>query len=256
MIYIKTPQEIAIMREGGKILAKILDELSRVVAPGVKTIEIDKLAEGLVLKYGAIASFKGYKPKFYDGEKGYPASVCVSVNEEVVHGIPGERVLKEGDIASLDMGILYHGFYTDAAITVGVGKISPVAQKLIDATKKSLEIGIKEIGPGKHLGDIGFAFQSYVEQNGFSVVRDLVGHGVGKYIHEDPEIPNYGFRGQGLELKKGMTLALEPMVNVGAPDVKIMPDGWTFVSSDKSLVAHFEHTVAVTENGVEILTKL
>ncbi|MBU3964939.1 type I methionyl aminopeptidase [Patescibacteria group bacterium] len=256
MIYIKTAEEIALMREGGKILAKTLDELSRAVAPGIKTIEIDKLAEGLVLKYGAKSSFKGYKPKFYEGEKGYPASVCVSINEEVVHGIPGERVLKEGDIVSMDMGILYKGFFTDAAITAGAGKISSQARKLIDVTKKSLEIGIKEIGQGKHLGDIGFAIQSYAEQNGFSVVRDLVGHGVGKYIHEDPEIPNYGFRGQGLEFKKGMTLALEPMVNIGAPDVKILPDGWTFVSSDKSLVAHFEHTVAVTENGAEILTKL
>lgn len=256
MIIIKTPGEIALMREGGKILAQILEELGKAVKPGIKTIEIDKLAEGLVLKYGAIASFKGFKPKFYDGEKGYPASVCVSINEEVVHGIPGERVLKEGDVVSLDMGILYKGLYTDAAITVGVGKISPVAQKLIDVTKKSLELGIGEIKAGNHLGDIGFAVQSYAEQNRFQVVRDLVGHGVGKYIHEDPEIPNYGFRGQGLELKEGMTLALEPMANIGDWRVKVMPDGWTFVAADKSLSAHFEHTVVVTKNGAEVLTKM
>ncbi len=257
MIIIKSPEEIALMREGGKILTQILEELGKTVKPGIKTIELDKLAEQLVFKYGAVASFKNYKPSFnYDDQDGYPANVCVSVNEEVVHGIPGKRVLKQGDIVSLDMGILYKGYYTDAAITVAVGKISPLAQKLIDVTKNSLEIGIREIKAGNHLGDIGFAIQGYVGKNGFSVVRDLVGHGVGKYIHEEPEIPNYGKAGQGLELKEGMTLALEPMVVAGDWRVKIMPDKWTFATSDKSLSAHFEHTVAVTRNGAKVLTRL
>lgn len=256
MIIIKTPQEIALMREGGKILALILEELGQAVKPGIKTIDLDKLAESRVFKYGVKASFKGYKPSFNSENGGYPANVCVSVNEEVVHGIPGERVLREGDIVSLDMGVLHKGYYTDAAITVGAGKISPMAQKLIDVTKKSLELGIAEVKAGNHLGDIGFAIQSYAEKNGFSVVRDLVGHGVGKLIHEEPEIPNYGKRGKGLELKEGMTLALEPMINIGDWRVKVMPDTWTFVTQDKSLSAHFEHTVAITENGAEVLTKL
>lgn len=256
MIIIKSPQEIALMREGGKILAKILDELGQAVKPGIKTIKLDRLAESLVFKYGAKASFKGYKPSFNSDNGGYPASVCVSVNEEVVHGIPSERILKEGDIASLDMGVLFKGYYTDAAITVGVGNISPIAQKLIDITKRSLELGIAEVKAGNHLGDIGFTIQSYAEKNGFSVVRDLVGHGVGKYIHEEPEIPNYGKRGKGLKLEEGMTLALEPMVNVGRPEVKVLSDSWTFVASDRSLSAHFEYTVAVTKNGAEVLTRL
>lgn len=256
MIYIKTPKEISLMREGGKILGQILEELGQAVKPGIKTIELDMLAEELVFKYGAKASFKGYKPSFNSENGGYPASVCVSVNEEVVHGIPGNRVLREGDIVSLDMGVLYKGYFTDAAITIGAGKISSIAQKLIDVTKKSLELGIAEVKAGNHLGDIGFAVQNYAEQNGFSVVRDLVGHGVGKLIHEEPEIPNYGKRGKGLEMKEGMTLALEPMINIGDWRVKVMPDTWTFVTLDKSLSAHFEDTVAVTKNGAEVLTKL
>lgn len=256
MVYIKTSEEIALMREGGKILAQILIDLGEAVKPGIKTIELDRLAESLVFKYGAEASFKGYEPSFNSDNGGYPASVCVSVNEEVVHGIPGNRILKEGDIVSLDMGVLHKGYYTDAAITVGAGKISLVAQKLIDTTKRSLELGIAEVKAGGHLGDIGFAVQSYAEKNGFSVVRDLVGHGVGKYIHEAPEIPNYGKRGKGLKLEEGMTLALEPMVNIGRPEVRVLSDSWTFVTSDRSLSAHFEHTIAITENGVEVLTKL
>ncbi|MBU3924457.1 type I methionyl aminopeptidase [Patescibacteria group bacterium] len=257
MIYIKTPQEIALIREGGKILARILEELGNAVEPGMKTIELDKLAERLVFKYGAIAAFKNYKPCFnHEGQGGYPASVCVSINEEVVHGIPGNRVLREGDIVSLDMGVLYKGYFTDAAITVGAGKISPIARKLIDVTKKSLELAIGETKIGNHLGDIGWAAQSYAEKNGFSVVRDLVGHGVGKFIHEEPDIPNFGRPGAGLELKEGMVLAFEPMVNAGDYKVKTFADGWTFVTVDKSLSAHFEHTVAVTKNGVEVLTRL
>lgn len=257
MIYIKTPEEIALIREGGKILAQILQELGQAVKPGMKTIELDRLAESLVFKYGAVAAFKNYKPDFnHDGQGGYPASVCVSVNEEVVHGIPGERALQEGDIVSLDMGVLYKGYFTDAAITVGVGKISPMAEKLITVTKKSLELAIRQAKIGNHLGDIGFAMQSYVEKNGFSIVRDLVGHGVGKLIHEEPEIPSFGKPGAGLELAEGMVLAFEPMVNVGSYKVKTLADGWTYATVDKSLSAHFEHTVAITKNGAEVLTKL
>ncbi|MDP3057264.1 MAG: type I methionyl aminopeptidase [bacterium] len=257
MIYIKTPQEIALIREGGKILAQILEDLGQSVKPGMKTIELDRLAESLVFKYGAAAAFKNYKPDFnHDGQGGFPASVCVSVNEEVVHGIPGERVLQEGDIVSLDMGVLYKGYFTDAAITVGVGKISPEAQKLIAVTKRSLELAIEKTKIGNHLGDIGFAVQSYAEKNGFSIVRDLVGHGVGKFIHEEPEIPNFGKPGTGLEIKEGMVLAFEPMVNVGGYKVKTLVDGWTYTTCDKSLSAHFEHTVAVTKNEAEVLTRL
>lgn len=238
-------------------MAEILKELGKAVKPGIKTIELDRLAESLVFKYGAKASFKNYRPSFnHEGQGGYPASVCVSVNEEVVHGIPGDRILKEGDIVSLDMGILYKGYFTDAALTVGVGKISPVAEKLIAVTKKSLNLAIKETKIGNRLGDIGWAVQSYVEKNGFSVVRDLVGHGVGKFIHEDPEIPNYGKKGTGLEIEEGMILAFEPMVNAGGYKVKTLADGWTFATCDKSLSAHFEHTVAVAKNGAEVLTKL
>lgn len=257
MIYLKSPEEIAILREGGKILAQILEDLRKAVKPGIKTIELDRLAESLVFKYGAKASFKNYQPSFnHEGQGGYPASVCVSVNEEVVHGIPGERILKEGDIVSLDMGVLHKRYYTDAALTVGVGKISPKAKKLINVTKKSLELAIGETKIGNRLGDIGWAVQHYVEKNGFSVVRDLVGHGVGKFIHEEPEIPNYGRKGAGLKLKEGMVLAFEPMVNIGKFGVKVLPDGWTFVTIDKSLSAHFEHTVAITKNGPEVLTRI
>lgn len=255
-IYIKTPEEIALIREGGKILAQILEDLSRAVKPGMKTIELDRLAESLVFKYGVVAAFKNYKPSFNSDDGGYPASVCVSVNEEVVHGIPGDRVLYEGDIVSLDMGILFKGYFTDAAVTVGVGKISPTAQRLIDVTKKSLELGIAQAKIGNHLGDVGSAIQKYVEKNGFSIVKDLVGHGVGKFIHEEPEIPNFGKPGTGMELKEGMVLAFEPMVNTGTYKVRTLADGWTFVTQDKKKSAHFEHTVAITKNGPEIMTKL
>lgn len=257
MIIIKTPDEIALIREGGKILAHILEELGQAVKPGMKTIEIDRLAESLVLKYGVVAAFKNYKPSFNSSDQdGYPASVCVSVNDEVVHGIPGERILKEGDIVSLDMGVEHKGYYTDAAITVGVGKILPEAQKLIDVTKKSLELGISKVKAGNHFGDVGAAIQNYVEANGFSVVRDLVGHGVGKFIHEEPDVPNFGKPGAGLEIKEGMVLALEPMINMGTYKVKTLADGWTFATADKKYSAHFEHTVAVTKNGAEVLTRL
>lgn len=245
------------IREGGKILAQILKDLGQAVKPGIKTIELDRLAESLVFKYGVVAAFKNYKPNFNSKDQdGYPASVCVSVNEEVVHGIPDSRVLREGDIVSLDMGVLHKDYFTDAAITVGAGKISPEAQKLIDVTKRSLELAIAETKIGNHLGDIGAAIQKYVEANGFSVVRDLVGHGVGKFIHEEPEIPNFGKKGAGLELQEGMVIAIEPMVSAGTYKVKTLADGWTFATQDKKYSAHFEHTVAIGKNGADVLTKL
>lgn len=257
MIILKTNEEIAIMREGGKILAEILVVLSQNIKPGLRTAQLDNLADELVLKYKAKASFNGYKPSFADEKvknDGFPASVCTSVNNEVVHGIPGDRILKEGDIIGLDMGIEYKGYYTDSAVTVPVGKVSLQTQKLIDVTKKCLEAGISKVKEGVRLGDVGFAVQSLAEESGFSVVRDLVGHGVGKYVHEEPQVPNYGIPGHGLKLKKGMTIAIEPMINMGSFDVKMSPNNWTFVTRDGKYSAHFEHTVAVTMNGCEILT--
>ncbi|MDO8559156.1 MAG: type I methionyl aminopeptidase, partial [bacterium] len=241
MITIKTSEEIKIMAEGGKILARIMKELEGQVRPGITTRELDKAAEGLVLSSGAKCSFKGYH--------GYPACLCTSVNEEVVHAIPSDRVLKEGDIISLDLGVFYNGYHSDMAITVPVGKISPEAQKLIKVTKESLEIGIKEAMVGRTFGDIGSAIQKYVESHGFNVVRDLCGHGIGKDLHEDPEILNYGKPGVGPKIKEGMVFCLEPMVTAGDWRIKKSQDGQGFVTADGSLSAHFEHTIAVTKNG-------
>lgn len=248
MIFIKTKKEIELMRQGGKILAKILNELEKETKPGTNTHDLNELAENLAKKFGAKPSFKGYR--------NYPASLCVSINSEVVHGLPKKRILKEGDIVGLDFGLFYQGYYTDMAKTVPVGKISSLAQKLIFVTKKALDLGIAQVKPGNHIGDISFAIQSYVEANGFSVVRDLVGHGVGKKIHEPPQVPNFGEKGTGVKLEEGMTLAIEPMVNAGSYKVKLLSDGWTFVTCDGSLSCHFEHTVAVTKTGFEILTKI
>lgn len=247
MLFIKTEKEIEWMRQGGKILARILNALEEKTKPGVSTSDLDRFAENLAKKFGAKPSFKGYQ--------NYPASLCVSVNNEVVHGFPRKRVLEEGDIVGLDFGLLYKGYYTDMARTVKVGKISSLARRLISVTKKSLDLGIAQVRPGNRIGDISFAIQNYVESNGFSVVRDLVGHGVGEKVHEPPQVPNFGEKGKGVKLVKGMTLAIEPMVNAGRPEIKLLPDGWTFVTSDGSLSSHFEHTVAVTKNGFEILTK-
>lgn len=248
MVIIKTPQEIAIMREGGKRLAKILQELGFYVKVGMTGRELNKIAEDLAKKCGAKPSFLGYK--------NYPASLCVSANEEVVHCVPSDEKFKEGDIVGLDFGLCYKGLYTDMAVTCPVGKISPEAKKLIAVTKKTLEIGENQAKPGNHIGDIGYVIQSYVESNGFSVVRDLVGHGVGKAVHEDPKVPNYGVRNTGLKLKEGMVIAIEPMVNAGTWKVDLLPDGWTFATHDGRLSAHFEHTVAVMRDGYEVLTRL
>lgn len=247
-IIIKSPGELAIMREAGRIVAVILDVLAREVKPGITTGKLDAVALEWFRKLGAKASFKGYR--------GFPASVCVSVNDEVVHGIPGNRVLNEGDIVAIDVGSIYNGFQGDGAITVGVGRISKEAQALIDATRGALESGIGAARPGAHLGDVSAAIQRYVEERGFSVVREYVGHGIGREMHEPPQIPNYGTPGQGPVLREGMTLALEPMVNQGDWRTKVQPDGWTVVTADGSLSAHFEHTIAITSGEAEVLTRL
>ncbi len=268
MIIIKSKNEIEIMSAGGKILAEILGEVAKAAKPGVSTKELDELAKELIFAYGGSPAFLGYQ--------GFPAALCASVNEVIVHAVPGGDKLKEGDIVGLDLGILYpykdcsgcfmagncppkkniEGLYTDMAITVPVGKISKEAQKLINATKQALEIGLKEVKPGNHIGDIGFAIQQYVEKQGYSVIRNLVGHGVGKKVHEPPIIPNFGKKGEGEKLKQGMTLAIEPMVAMGGYELEKIEDGHGFRTKDKSLAAHFEHTVVVTEKGYEILTKI
>ena len=246
MITIKTPEEIAIMTEGGKILAKIIKELEKKVKPGITTKELDRVAEILVLKYGGKCSFKGYE--------NYPACLCTSVNEEIVHAVPSERKLKEGDILSLDLGILWKGFHTDMAITIPVGKVSPEVLRLIRATKKALKRGIKKVRPGNTFGDIGNTIQRYVESQGFNVVRELCGHGIGKQIHEDPKIPNYGKRRTEPEIKEGMVFCLEPMVTAGDWKLKKTKDGFGYETVDGSLSCHFEHTIAVINSIPEILT--
>ncbi len=248
MTVIKSEEEIKIMRKAGKIVAAVLERLRREIKPGIKTRHLNAVAEGELKKLNAKASFKGYR--------GYPASLCVSINDEIVHGIPGERVLKEGDIVSLDFGAYFDGFHGDAAITVGVGKVSTTAQKLMDVTEKSLAIGIKEAHAGACLGDVSAAIQSYVETNGFSVVREYCGHGIGRDLHEDPQVPNFGTPGQGPILKRGLTLAIEPMVTTGGWRTKVNGDKWTVCTADNSLAAHFEHTIAIGNAEPEILTVL
>jgi methionyl aminopeptidase len=248
MIILKSRPEIEKMRKSNAIVAAILEELSKKIRPGVKTIELDRLSEELALKKGARPAFKGYR--------GYPYSLCTSVNSEVVHGMPSERELKEGDIVSLDFGILNDGYYGDAAVTVPVGEITPGARKLLKITEEALYRGIAEVKAGNRIGDISAAIQGHVEAAGYSVVRDLVGHGIGKSLHEDPQVPNYGSGGRGIELKPGMVFAIEPMVNEGTYRVEILRDGWTVVTADGKLSAHFEHSVAITENGPVILSRI
>lgn len=248
MIILKSPKEIERMRESCLIVAEILELLRDEIKPGVKTINLDQIAERETVKRKARPAFKGYS--------GYPYSLCCSVNEQVVHGMPSSRELLEGDILSIDFGVIYNGFYGDAAITVPVGCIGRTATDLIEVTEQSLSFAIEKACPGNKLSDISFAIQSYVESKGFSVVREFVGHGIGRSLHESPQIPNFGPPGRGVTLKSGMVLAVEPMINEKGPDVKILSDGWTAVTCDKGLSAHFEHTVAITENGPEILTRL
>jgi len=251
VIYIKTKKEIDYIRESCRIVAETLKLVANNVQPGVTTIELDRIAEEYIFSNNAKAAFKGYSQA---GSYDYPASICVSIDDEVVHGIPGERVLKEGEIVSIDVGVLKNGYFGDAALSVAVGKISSDKEKLLEVTEKSLYEGIKEAKVNNRVHDISFAVQNYVEANGFSVVKDLCGHGVGKYLHEEPAVPNYGVRGTGPKLKKGMTIAIEPMVNTGTYKVKTAKDGWTVLTQDGLPSAHFEHTILVSNGSPEILT--
>jgi methionyl aminopeptidase len=248
MVILRRPDEIEKIRASNRIVAEILLDLKRMIKPGVTTIELDRYSEEISVKRGALPAFKGYK--------GYPFSLCVSVNEEVVHGMPSERMLNDGDIVSLDFGVFYHGYCGDAAITVAVGQVSEKVAKLLRVTEEGLYDGIGEARKGNRLGDISAAVQKRVEANGFSVVRDFVGHGIGRNLHEEPQIPNYGVRGRGIELKSGMVLAIEPMVNEGTHRVKVLADGWTVITEDGKLSAHFEHSVVITDNGPDILSVL
>ena len=249
MVSIKSQSEIALMREAGKILAKVHEELKDAIRPGMSTLDIDRLGEKIIRGYGCIPSFLNYN--------GYPASICVSVNDEVVHGIPHkDMILCEGDIVSLDAGVIYKGYHADAARTYGVGKISDEAAKLIEVTQQSFFEGIKMAKDGNHLHDISNAIADYCESFGYGVVRDLVGHGIGKNLHEDPQIPNFRQRRRGIKLQKGMTLAIEPMVNAGTYEVAWLDDDWTVVSEDGSLSAHYENTILITDGEPEILTIL
>jgi methionyl aminopeptidase len=248
MLILKLPEEIERARASNSIVAEVLSKLRDKVKPGVTTKELDKFAEEIAGKRGAKPAFKGYR--------GYPYSLCTSVNEEVVHGMPSERILQEGDIVGLDFGVYYKGFFGDATITLPVGKIALNALKLLEVTEQSLYVGIEQAKEGNRLGDISAAVQLTVEAAGFSVVRDFVGHGIGRNLHEEPQIPNFGKKGRGIELKNGMILAIEPMVNQGDYKVNILQDGWTVVTEDGKLSAHFEHSIAITDNGPDILSKL
>lgn len=255
MIKLKTPKEIEIMKAGGKILASVLNEVIKAAKPGASTEELTNLAEKLIVQAGGRPSFKNYKTAW--AESAYPAALCVSINHEVVHGLPvPDRQLQDGDVVGFDCGLEYQGMYTDMAITVGIGKISPEAKKLIQITKECLDKGIKAIKPGKYISDIAQAVYDHAAAHNLGVVTQLVGHGVGHAAHEEPPVPNYpDNESRKVELKPGMCLALEPMINLGDWPVDTLEDGWTIVTSDKSLSAHFEHTVVVTEAGVEIITK-
>jgi len=245
---LKSPQEIAIMRQAGAITRGALEAAKAAVRPGVTTLAIDRIVEDYIRAAGAVPSFKGFG--------GFPGSACVSVNEQVVHGIPGDRVLKEGDIVSIDVGVIYRGFHGDAARTYPVGRISADAQRLIEVTRQCFFEGIRFAKVGYRLGDLGAAIQSYAESHGFSVVRELIGHGVGRNLHEPPDVPNYGVPGRGLRFQKGMTLAVEPMINAGTHRVKTLEDGWTVVTADGAYSAHYENSIAVTDGEPLILTAM
>jgi methionyl aminopeptidase len=255
MIFLKSRQEIEIMRTANRIVSEILAEIRERVAPGVSTGEIDRIAAELIRKKGARSAFKGYQIR--PGVPPFPATICISLNDEVVHGIPSpQRVIQDGDVVSLDFGVIYKDFYGDAAVTFCMGKADERVQRLIQTTAEALEAGIAQAAVGNRLGDVSAAVQERVEREGFSVVREFVGHGVGRRLHEDPPVPNYGTRERGVRLREGMVLAIEPMVNIGGPDVMMKSDGWTAVTRDGSLSAHFEHSVAVTERGPEVLSRL
>jgi len=246
MILIKTEDEVKRMKESADILSRTFGIIKEMMKPGVRTIEIDNEAEIFIRKNGAVPSFKGYK--------NYPATLCISVNNQVVHGIPSNYMLREGDIVSVDGGVYYKGYHSDMAYTFVIGNISQITQKLIDVTKEALYLGIKMVRDGVRIGDLGNTIQKHVENNGFSVVRELVGHGIGKSLHESPQVPNFGIKGKGVMLKEGMTIAIEPMVNMGKKDVLTASDGWTVVTKDGLPSAHFEHTVLIKKYESEILT--
>ena len=247
MITIKSERELNLMRKAGAVVAQILEEMVELTKPGISTGELDRFAESRCKELKVIPAFKGYH--------GFPASVCISVNDEVVHGIPSmKRILKDGDIVGLDFGVIHEGWFGDSARTVPVGKVSEAARKLMDVTQESLNRGIQQCYEGKRVSDIGHAVQNYVEEFGYGVVREFVGHGIGRALHEEPQVPNYGPKGKGMLLKVGMVLAIEPMINIGSHEVKVLQDGWTAVTADHSMSAHFEHTVAITPNGPEVMT--
>lgn len=249
-IVIKSKSEIERMRVAGKLNALALITVRKLIQPGITTAELDAAAENIIRKHGAIPVFKGYP-----GSYPYPATLTVSINDELVHGIPGERRLREGDIVSIDCGTLLDGFVGDSAFTIGVGKISHKAKRLLEVTENALKKGVNKMCAGNRTGDVSSAIQRHVEENGFFVTREYTGHGVGRQMHEGPQVPNYGTPGRGVELRPGMTIALEPMVLVGGPRTRVLPDQWTVVSADGTLSAHYEHTVAVTNNGPLILTQ-
>ncbi len=248
MIHRKSNEEIELLRVSNRLVAKLLQKLKQLVRPGITTKELDVVAEEFILRHGATPTFKGYA--------GFPACICTSVNNEVVHGIPGDRVLREGDIISIDAGLRLNGYCGDATITTPVGTISREAARLIKVTARALDLGIAKTFPGNRIGDISNAIQSFVEAQGYSVVRDFVGHGIGREMHEEPQVPHFGSRGTGLMLQAGMVITIEPMVNIGSYKLKILDDGWTAITVDGSLSAQFEHTVAVTAKGPDILSKL
>lgn len=249
MIVLKSSHELELMRQAGRIVAQVLERFREVVRPGITTAELEKVASHIIEREGAIPSFKGYRD--------FPAEICASINEEIVHGIPSpKRVLEEGDIISLDVGAIYKGYHGDAAITLPVGEVGEEAQRLLEVTKGALEAGIAQARSGRRLGDISAAIQRYAEVNGFNVVREYTGHGIGQEMHEDPQIPNFGQPNRGPRLRPGMTLALEPMVMAGDWHTRVLSDKWTVVTADGSLSAHFEHTLAVTDGEPEILTRL
>ncbi len=249
MVQLKSLNEIEKMRKAGAIVAQVLQEIEDLVKPGATTADLDLFAQTRTKELGAKPAFKGYH--------GFPGTLCVSVNEEVVHGIPSKkRILRDGDIVGIDFGVILDGWFGDSARTFPVGAVDSKAAKLLEITEKSLHLGIQEARVGNHLFDIGHAIQNFVESHGFSVVREFVGHGIGKSLHEDPQVPNFGIKGKGMLLKAGMVIAIEPMINAGKPEVRVLADGWTAVTVDKALSAHFEHTIAITEAGPEILTKV
>jgi methionyl aminopeptidase len=247
VINYKTTHEIEMMARAGRVLEGVTDALRDAIRPGIRTIDLDRVAEKRIRAAGARPGFLGFN--------GFPNSICVSVNDEAVHGIPGKRRLVEGDIVSLDLGLVLDGFWADMGCTVGVGRVDPEAERLMRVTEECLGVAIEHSRPGGHLGDISAAVQEHAEKAGFSVIRQFVGHGIGRQMHEPPQVPNFGSAGSGPQLKPGMTLAIEPMINQGGPDVYIKPDGWTVCTTDGSLSAYFEHTVAITKDGPRVLTR-